>query len=306
MKTDRLYAITLYLLNHGRTSASELAKHFEVSVRTIQRDMDSLCQAGIPLVALTGSSGGYEIAETFQMNNQLVSKEDFAYIATALHGLRTVTRSKYAEEVLEKISAISKQNDTGMILDFSVLREGDENLLQRLQSAVGNRQVLKILYTNNSGETREHHVEPIAVMYKWYAWYLLAYSKDKKDYRTYKLVRMDEVRVTGESFQKEHPSTEDILAECDNTMKNNTPPTKVKLSCTKRVIHRIKEYMNGKIIETKADGSTVMEIYVVEQEQWWIGNLLSLGASVKVLEPEHIRKRIVDSAKELLFLYGEL
>lgn len=83
MKTDRLYALTLYLLNHGKSSASELAEHFELSVRTIQRDIDALCQAGIPIYALAGINGGYEILNDFKMNNQLASEDEYAYIVTA-------------------------------------------------------------------------------------------------------------------------------------------------------------------------------------------------------------------------------
>ena len=71
MKLERLYAITVYLLNHGRTSASELAKHFEVSLRTIQRDMDSLCLAGIPVISIAGAAGGYEISENSGWNTAL-------------------------------------------------------------------------------------------------------------------------------------------------------------------------------------------------------------------------------------------
>ena len=160
MKTDRLYALTLYLLNHGKSSASELAKHFEVSVRTIQRDIDALCQAGIPICAFTGKNGGYEILSDFKMNNQLASKDEYAYIATAINGLKTVTNNPVADDIYEKITAISKNSNTGMILDFSVLREGDEKLLQTLQSAVKNKQVVRFTYTNNGGETRQHCVEP--------------------------------------------------------------------------------------------------------------------------------------------------
>ena len=75
MKTDRLYALTLYLLNHGKSSASELAKHFEVSVRTIQRDIDALCQAGIPICAFTGTNGGYEILSDFK-SKRLIFRYD--------------------------------------------------------------------------------------------------------------------------------------------------------------------------------------------------------------------------------------
>lgn len=303
MKTDRLYALTLYLLNHGRTPASELAEHFEVSVRTIQRDIDTLCQAGIPIYAMNGVNGGYAISDTFKMNNQLVSHDDFAYIATALQGLKTVTNSRRAGEIFEKITAVSNQSDTGMILDFSVLREGDEKLLQTLQSAVINQQTVRFSYTNNNGETRMHCVEPVAVIYKWYAWYMLAYNKEKDDYRTYKLVRMRDACITGKGFTKEHQSAEVIMKQCDASYKNTVFLTKVKLHCYHNAVHRIREYLNGKIIEIYEDGSAVMEINIVENEQWWIGVVLSQGKDVKVLEPEHIKERIIDSANDILTLY---
>lgn len=102
MKKDRLYAVTLYLLNHGKTSASELAKHFEVSVRTIQRDIDVLCQAGIPICAFTGTNGGYEILSDFKMNDQLASEDEYAYIAPQINGLKTVTNNPVADEHLRE------------------------------------------------------------------------------------------------------------------------------------------------------------------------------------------------------------
>ena len=306
MKKDRLYALTLYLLNHGKTSASELAKHFEVSVRTIQRDIDALCQAGIPICAFTGTNGGYEILNDFKMNNQLASEDEYAYIATAINGLKTVTNNALADDIYEKITAISQKNNTGMILDFSVLREGDEKLLQKLQSAVKNKQVVKFSYTNNSGETREHRVEPIAVIYKWYAWYMLAFNPTKQDYRTYKLVRMEEVCITEDKFSKEHRSVEDILNDCSSSYQGKDVSTKVRLRCRGNAIHRIKEYLNGQLIETFEDGTAFMEIRIVEDEQWWIGVGLSQGNEVEVIEPEHIKNRIIECTKDILFLYEKL
>ena len=306
MKTDRLYALTLYLLNHGKSSASELAKHFEVSVRTIQRDIDALCQAGIPICALTGTNGGYEVLSDFQMNNQLASEDEYAYIVTAINGLKTVTNNPVADDIYEKITAISKNSNTGMILDFSVLREGDEKLLQTLQSAVKNKQVVRFTYTNNGGETRLHCVEPIAVIYKWYAWYMLAYNTAKQDYRTYKLVRMEDVCITEDEFSKEHKSAQDILNGCDNSYQEKDISTRVRMRCRGNAIHRIKEYLNGQQIKNCDDGSSIMEIHIVEKEQWWIGVVLSQGQEVEIIEPEHIKERIINSAKDILFLYDKL
>ncbi len=301
-----MYALTLYLLNHGKSSAAELARHFEVSVRTIQRDIDALCQAGIPIYAFTGINGGYEILNDFKMNNQLASEDEYAYIATAINGLKTITNNPVADDLYEKITAISKNHDIGMILDFSVLREGDEKLLQMLQSAVKNKQVIRFTYTNNSGETREHCAEPVAVIYKWYAWYMLAYNTVKQDYRIYKLVRMEDTCITGDKFSKEHKPAEAILNDCNNSYQGKDISTRVRMRCSGNAIHRIKEYLNGRLIEMFEDGSAVMEIHIVENEQWWIGVVLSQGKEVEVIEPEYIKERIINSAKDILFLYGKL
>ena len=306
MKTDRLYTLTLYLLNHGKTPASELAKYFEVSVRTIQRDIDALCQAGIPVYAVTGINGGYGITDSFRMDNQLVSKEDFAYIVTALYGLKTVTGNWMDSSIFEKIKVVSGNSNTGLVLDFSVLREGDSLLLQSLQSAVLNQKVVKFSYTNKKGSVKVHFVEPVAVIYKWYAWYMLAYDKVKGDYSTYKLVRMDNVNVTGENFSKKHIPAEEILLRCENNYKNSSTYTKVRLHCYNNAIYRIKEYLNGKIIKTFEDGSAIVETDIVEDGQWWAGVVLSQGKDAKILEPEHIKNKIIGYAEDILFLYGKL
>lgn len=307
MKTDRLYGITVYLLNHGQTSASELARHFEVSVRTIQRDIDSLCCAGIPIIAANGSNGGYAIAEGFKMDGHVISQDEFSYMLTALKGLSSVTRNAKTNEIYEKVLALSgRNNHMGMVLDFSVLREGDEKLLQMLQTAVLNRKAVEFTYTNNSGETRIHCVEPVAVIYRWYAWYLLAYSEVRKDYRIYKLVRMENARITDKSFTKEHMPAEDILAESNKSYKENVKPTKVTLKCSPGAVYRIREYLNGKVTGVLEDGYAIMEIHVVENEQWWIGVILSLEDTIEIQEPEYIRKRVVTSAKKILSLYQEL
>ena len=105
MKTDRLLGITIYLLNHGRTSAQALARRFEVSSRTIARDIDALGLAGIPVVSVQGADGGYEILETFRMERQIAGQIDYAYIVAALQGLSTAYSSTELDALLEKMRA---------------------------------------------------------------------------------------------------------------------------------------------------------------------------------------------------------
>lgn len=301
MKIERLYAITVYLLNHGRTSAGKLAEHFEVSVRTIQRDIDSLCLAGIPIVSLHGAAGGYEISDRFRLDKELVTKDDYSYIRTALSGLVSATESRKAKEVLEKIAHMSNSEDNGMILDFSVLREGEQHTLQMLQRAVLKKRTVDFMYTNNNNETRMHSVEPLAVIYRWYAWYLLAYSKVKDDYRMYKLVRMSDLEITDQPFCKEHDSAERILKKNDKT--DSRSYTDVVIKCKEKAKSRVMEYLKGRIIEELPDGAVLLKLTVVENEQLWIGNLLSLGNDVEVLEPERIRRRLAKAASEIVSLY---
>lgn len=301
MKIERLYAITLYLLNHGRTSASELAEYFEVSVRTIQRDIDSLCLAGIPVVAITGASGGYEISERFQLDKQFATSDDYSYILTALQGLVSATNDLKAKQVLDKISSVTKANDNGIILDFSILHEGDENKLQILQSAVINKRVVSFTYTNNDNETRTHSVEPLAVIYRWFAWYLFAYSRIKDDYRSYKLVRMNDLKVTDEVFMKEHESAETILRKTDK--EDSRKYTQITVKCQESARSRVTEYLKGNVIEELPNGNAMMKFTVVENEQFWIGTLLSLGDSVEVVEPKEVRERLLDAAGQIISLY---
>ena len=103
-----------------------------------------------------------------------------------------------------------------------------------------------------------------------------------------------------------HKSAQDVLNDCDNSYQGKDISTRVRMRCRGNVIHRIKEYLNGQLIKNCDDGSAIMEIHIVEKEQWWIGVVLSQGKEVEIIEPEHIKERIINSAKDILFLYDKL
>lgn len=304
MKTDRLYAITVYLLNHGKVSASELAKKFEVSVRTVQRDMDALCQAGIPIAAEPGVSGGYYLTDMFRMEAQTATQEDYSFILTALKGFSSAMHNPKIDAISEKIASVCKDKNESILLDFSVLREGDEELLQMLQTAIRTKRPVQFTYTNAEDITRIHTVEPIAVVYRWYAWYLLAYSSAKEDYRTFKLARMRDSKILDIPFTKEHASAESILK--DSERKAKQPGTAITVRCKPQARAKAVEYLNGKITHEYENGACEMMLYVIENEHLWFGTLLSLGDGVEIIAPERIRKRVFEAAEKIVTLYGKL
>lgn len=139
------------------------------------------------------------------------------------------------------------------------------------------------------------------MIYKWYAWYVLAYNMEKQDYRTYKLIQMEDICITEDDFFKEHRSAEDILNDCNSSYQAKDISTKVRLKCRSNAIHSIKEYLNGQLVETFKDETAIMEIHIVENEQWWIGVVLSQGKEVEVIELEYIKEQIINCAKDILF-----
>lgn len=300
-KIERLYAITVYLLNIGKATATELSRKFEVSVRTVQRDIDSLCQAGIPIVAETGANGGYYLAENFRMDAHMATNEDYTFILTALKGFSSAMNSSKIDATIEKIASLTKTSDSGIILDFSALREGDSQLMQILQDAIRTKHPVRFKYTNADNMTRLHTVEPIAVVYRWYAWYLLAYSTVKNDYRTYKLIRMRNTEIADAVFTKEHKNAEIILR--DNDKQTPQKLTEITVRCKSEARSKVIEYLNGKTICEYDNGDCDMTLYVIENEHFWFGTLLSLGDWIEITAPEHIRHRVLETSKKIISLY---
>ena len=119
MKDNRLFRILYYILEKGKVTASELADKFEVSVRTIYRDIDSISSAGIPIYALQGKGGGIEIAEDFVLSKSLLSENEKQQIMSSLQGLDN-TAIQHENELLTKLSALFKMKNTSWIeVDFN-------------------------------------------------------------------------------------------------------------------------------------------------------------------------------------------
>ena len=304
MKIDRLYAITVCLLNHGRTSAPELAKRFEVSVRTIQRDVDALCRAGIPVAAYPGAGGGYALSEDWRMDGQLAGGEDYGRILAALKGLASATGDPRVADTMEKVAALpGAADDSGILLDFSVLRERHGDAFSTLRSAIRQERAVRFDYTNANQERRAQIVEPVALLYRWYAWYLLAYSRRREDYRMYKLVRMENVEQTGEPPTRRHAPAEEILRGLDG--QDGRTYVEIQVRCTPGARARAQEYLRGVVEEEYAGGDVRMRLRVVENEQLWMGMLLSLGGEVEVLSPDRVRRRLLEAAREIVLRYDQ-
>lgn len=303
MKIDRLLGITIYLLNHKKVNAQILAEHFDVSVRTILRDIDSLCMAGIPVISTYGVDGGYEIHNTFQMERQIAGEIDYSYIVTALKGFATAYESKELTSTIEKIQTVAKGTNANVVLDFGVLSEKKNinRMLSKLDQAIKNKYVVSISYTNTENILKNLEVEPVATMYKWYSWYLLCYFPKYKNYGTLKLERMDNLDITNQHNSVEHDSA--IAIKQWEDQESHREYIHIKLLGKSDIKIRCLEYLKGEIVSEYENGDFLLNFSVPQNELFWYGALLSFGNKIKVLEPQELRDKICRTCEEILGEY---
>ncbi|MGE5654474.1 MAG: helix-turn-helix transcriptional regulator [Bacillota bacterium] len=303
MKVDRLIAITVHLLNHQTVSASALAERFEVSRRTIQRDIDVLSSAGIPIVSTYGSSGGYEIMDGFKLQKQMAGADDYQNIVSALKGLATAYGNQKIRATLEKVLATSPQSEQRVFIDLSAAREGaaTDSYLKTIETAIHNRTTLQIEYTGAEQSVSVRTVEPLALTYQWYAWYLFAYCTTKQDYRLFKLARITQCAPSRAQFSWEHGTVEELLQK--QLSSDSRRYLEIKLRCRKEVRQQIMEYLNGKIIEEHSSGDFIYSMHLPANERLWFSLLLGFGNQVQVIEPEELRVKLRAKAEEILATY---
>lgn len=303
MKIDRLLGITIYLLNHGRCSAAKLAQQFEVSARTIVRDIDTLCLAGIPVASVCGLNGGYEIMDTFDLAGQMVSGTEYGYIVSALEGLASAYNDKKIEAALEKIQTLRKDEDNAILLDLGVAHENrDTNeMLYLLNNAIWLKRKLAFQYTNSNDETRQVEAEPAGIIYKWYNWYLIAYDPKHQGYCMFKVVRMDALKISEKENEKIH-SMKEIRLEMENWT-DKRKVIEVVIFCKAKLRSRCREYLNGRITEEYENGDFEYSMTVPEKEQFWYGVLLSFGEDARVIAPKELAGRIVKQCERIIENY---
>lgn len=301
MKIDRLLALTIYLLNHGKTSASKLAEKFEVSQRTIMRDMDTLNQAGIPIQSTIGIDGGFQIMDTFVMEKQIASQNDYDFIVTALKGLSSAYTDKNIEKTLSKMELFIDKKHQPVRVDFSIASENPiiNERLHLLEKAITQKKMVQFQYTNSKDEQKQILVEPVGVEFKWYSWYLVGYYEKHQDYCKFKIIRMQDLIITGLTNTIKHEKT-DINLEKKHMRQTIT----IKFYGESKVKIRCKEYLNGEITKEYENGDFEFSFTVPEDETYWYGVILSLGSNIRILEPQRLIERILQTCNRLIEEYG--
>lgn len=297
VKESRLFRILYYILEKGKATAQELADRFEVSVRTIYRDIDSISSAGIPIYALQGKGGGIRIAEEFVLSRSLLTKEEKEQILTALQGLEN-TNTLCENELLTKLSALFKMKNTNWIeVDFSSWKKDlrAEKIFQDLKSAIISRKLVSFSYFSSSEEETVRSAKPARLLFKGQDWYLYAFCLLREDFRYFKLSRIKNLEVLPEGFEEDF---EGLILEKEIPAEDLLL---LKIKFDRSAAFRVYDELGGEIREDE-DGSLHAEIRLPDDGSLY-HYIFSFGDSAEVLEPKEVRARIKEMAERILKKY---
>lgn len=285
MKIDRLMGIAMLLLQREKVTAPELARRFEVSRRTINRDIEDLCKAGIPIATTQGRNGGISILEGYKVEAAVLSEEERQAVISGLKGIDSVSGTPYLAGVMEKLSRKNSalQADDAVIIDLaSHYRRPLTQKLEALKWAIHARRQVTFRYYYEKGEG-VRHIEPYHLIFKWSDWYVLGYCLARQDYRLFKLNRLWELEVDGQGYTP-RAVPEEVL-RLENYFSSQAFHLKA-LFAKEEKYRLIEEYGVDCYRETEGGELLLERDFTSYRElcRWVFG----FGDRVRVLEPERL------------------
>ncbi|WP_010250716.1 helix-turn-helix transcriptional regulator [Acetivibrio cellulolyticus] len=299
MQINRLLEIVYILFEKKIVTAKELSEHFEVSQRTIYRDVDALSAAGIPIYANKGKGGGISLLDNYVIKKSILSEKEQIDILASLHGMKALNVPD-VEPVLKKLATLFDKNDANWIdVDFSNWgsNSDEKEKFNLLKTAILNKNRIEFDYYSSYGEKTERSIEPLKLLFKGQAWYVYGFCTVKSDYRTFRVTRIKNLALLNEKFARITPK--DILTESHET---TTKIIKLVMKISSSMAYRVYDEFEQNSITKTADGSFIATANLPESE-WVYGYVLSFGDYGEVIEPEYVREMIKSKLENSLKKY---
>ncbi|MEZ3485792.1 MAG: YafY family transcriptional regulator [Lachnospiraceae bacterium] len=293
MKLDRMIGILSILLQREKVTAPYLAEKFEVSRRTINRDIEALCMAGIPLVTEPGQNGGVSIMDGYKIDRTLLSTSDMQAILSGLRSLDSVSGSNQYTQLMEKLSAGSSNllaGDTHILIDLSSwYKESLSPKIELLHGAILSGRKVSFQYFSPKGESLRS-IEPYDLIFQWSNWYVWGWCECREDYRLFKLNRMTDLKME-DVFEKRMNPLPDL------SQRNVFPYSyQVKAKIQPEYKWRLVEEFGPESFTVLPDG-TLLFTFGFTDKISIISWIASFGSDAELLEPAELRKDILAFAE---------
>ncbi|NBI27962.1 helix-turn-helix transcriptional regulator [Chengkuizengella marina] len=302
MQSDRLFQIVYILLDKNQVTAKELAEKFEVSTRTIYRDVDKLSMAGIPIYTNKGKGGGISLLDHFIMDKSILSNEEQNKI---LIGLEMIKATEYGDvdQAISKLKTLFNKSDESWIeVDFSYWGSSklEKEKFNKLKYALTSCISIKFDYRNLYGSMTVRMVDPLKLIFKQKSWYLEGYCLLKNDYRFFKVNRINNLIVTDTLFNRSKYDLNKLNPTFPSNKIDN--PIHLKMVFTSNIKHRIFEEFADHVITELSDGNLEVNI-VLNEDEWLYSYLISFGEEINIIEPDYINKILVQKLTKTLERY---
>lgn len=297
MKDNRLFRILYYILEKEKVTANELADKFEVSVRTIYRDIDAISSVGVPIFTTQGKGGVIKIDNEFILNKSLFDTNEKEQIIAALQGLEK-TNEAYKSELITKLSALFKiKNSNWIEIDFTSWGSNNtyQDLFNALKTTIINKNIISFSYNSSKAEKINRKVKPIRLLFKEQDWYLYAFCLLRNDFRYFKLSRMKDLEVLAINYED---NFENAVLKKELKYENIV---NIKLKFDKSVAFRVYDEFN-EAIEEDEKGNLYVEIKIPNNYKLY-NYIFSFGSNVEILEPKEIRNQFKNMINEIAKKY---
>ncbi|WP_413524512.1 helix-turn-helix transcriptional regulator [Carnobacterium divergens] len=308
MKVERLISIIMILLDKERISAQTLADRFEVSLRTIYRDIDAINMAGIPVRSISGVGGGIEIMPNYKIDRKTFSTNDLSAILMGLSNISNMTQSKELSNALAKVKSFIPANSAKDIelkanqiyIDLSPWMGGRDaqNYLEMIKKALHEKNNLSFDYADRYGNKTTRLVEPYQLVMKNSHWYVHGYCLKRNDFRLFRLFRMSNLQLedtffTPRDFEKPQLDFTDEVATMVET---------IQIRIHQSVMDRVLDFCAYEEFSPDGDEHYIVDFPFIENDYYYT-ILFSFGNKCECLEPQHIRTEMKRRVNELATMY---
>ncbi len=295
------------LLNRDRVQAGELAEYFEVSTRTIYRDIDAINRAGIPVVTHQGNKGGVGIVKGYRLDRQVLTLDDMVSMLSILKGVNATFQDRRIDRSIEKLHTLipaERQDEvqkqiSSLVIDVMPwgIRHQDEKI-ELLQGAIWDCFLIEFSYRDGNGARSRRTVEPMTLVFKSTAWYLFAYCRLRSDFRLFRLTRMAELVLSEKRFNRRPGQYQQYDSRCTDT----TQMIKLKVRFSAEIRNIIEDYFEESFLRY-LDGGDILAIFEIPDNDWILSWLLSLGDKAELIEPVKMRVLLREKANKIKKLY---
>lgn len=297
MKIDRQIGILSILLQKEKVTAGELAERFEVSKRTIIRDIEDINKAGIPIVSERGFGGGISIMEGFKIDRTLLTSCEMQGILAGLKGLDSVSETSRYRQLMDKLSADGTVRANDIIIDLSSWdKSAVADKIEFVRKAINGYEKISFTYYSPSGES-SRTVEPYSLIFQWSNWYVWGWCENRSDYRMFKLTRLADLRLTGEKFsRREIPEY-----SCDK-LRHTKGEIEAEVRFDSSVKWRIIDEFGTELPRFDEDGSAQVTFTWSDVPSFY-QYILSFGDKAEIISPKEYRSGYKNLLKKILEKY---